>query len=247
MFTKFPKLFSPDDGGSLLGGGGEGEGSLLGSNITTEEATKETTVETKTEEVVNPQSSSPENALEKEAEKQEPEKEKAKEPDKKEPEKKEEEKPAPKAPEKYDFKMPEGVTVNDSAMEKATAKFKELDLTQEQAQSLVDIQTELVKEQAKEYQNLFEKTKNDWKKQAIKELGANYKEELAYGAKFRDQFLSPETVAFLDENGLLSHPAIVKDFIKAGKMLAEDKLEAEGKKGSEQSLGSIFYPDMQKK
>jgi hypothetical protein len=245
---KFPKLFSPDEGGgggdsSLLGSETNDDSSLLGSK-TTDVPEKKEVIDTG-----NKQVSSPENALEKEAEKHEPEKEKAKEPDKKEPEKKEEEKkeePKPKAPEKYEFKMPEGVKLNAPAIEKATAKFKELDLTQEQAQSIVDIQTEMVLEQTKEYQALFEKQKNDWKTQTIKELGANYKEELAYGAKFRDQFLSPETVTFLDENGLLNHPTIVKDFIKAGKMIAEDKLEAEGKKGSDLSLGDIFYPNMKK-
>jgi hypothetical protein len=246
MFTKFQKLFGPDDGagdggdtGTLLGPDSDDGDSLLGPSKT-EEPEKKEVIDTG-----NKQISSPENALEKSAaDVKEPNK---KEPDKTELTKKEDEKPVPKAPEKYeDFKMPDGLQMNAPALEKALVKFKELDLTQEQAQSLIDIQTEMAQEQTKTYQELFEKQKSDWKKQAIQELGANYKEELSFGAKFRDQCLSPETVAFLDENGLFNHPAIVKDFIKAGKMLAEDKFESEGKKISEPSLGELFYPNMKK-
>ncbi len=78
-----------------------------------------------------------------------------------------------------------------------------------------------------------------------KNWGQKYKEELAFGAKFRDQFLSPETVQFLDANGLLSHPLVVKDFVKAGKMLAEDNIvSGSDKGGGTKTPAQIIYPDM---
>ena len=53
------------------------------------------------------------------------------------------------APEKYeDFKLPEGMEVNTDLLDKATPVFKELNLTQDQAQKMVDLQTTFVSEMA---------------------------------------------------------------------------------------------------
>lgn len=161
------------------------------------------------------------------------EKDKAKEPDKKD------EKPV--VPEKYEFKAPEGVEQLDP---QALAVFepiaKELGLSQEQAQKLVDIYPQIQQQQAE----AWSKQVTDWGDQvkADKEIGGDkLTASVGQAQKALDQFGTPALREYLESSGLGNHPELVRAFAKVGKMMSEDKIIMPNQ-GGQQSMAEILYP-----
>lgn len=144
-------------------------------------------------------------------------------------------KPADKpagAPEKYsDFKLPEGVTLDSDAAAAFTAEAKKLNLTQEAAQSLIDLQAKVALDNQNKEIAQAAQVKKDWEAQVKKDLGNEYDKEMSLAAKARDKFVPKPLMDFLNESGLGSHPEMVKLFAKLGKAIAEDDF-VEGKPGS---------------
>jgi hypothetical protein len=67
------------------------------------------------------------------------------------------------APEKYsDFSAPDGYTIDPKVIESATPIFKELGLSQESAQKLVDFHTQQMLAAAKGPQDAYEAMRSDW-------------------------------------------------------------------------------------
>lgn len=168
----------------------------------------------------------------------EPEVDKAGEKDKaKEPEKKDEK---PVVPEKYEFKAPEGVEQLDP---QALAVFepiaKELGLSQEQAQKLVDIYPQIQQQQAE----AWSKQVTDWGDQvkADKEIGGDkLTASVGQAQKALDQFGTPALRDYLESSGLGNHPELVRAFAKVGKMMSEDKIILPNQ-GGQRSAADILY------
>ncbi|MFV8981149.1 peptidase [Serratia fonticola] len=168
----------------------------------------------------------------------EPEVDKAGEKDKaKEPEKKDEK---PVVPEKYEFKAPEGVEQLDP---QALAVFepiaKELGLSQEQAQKLVDIYPQIQQQQAE----VWSKQVIDWGEQvkADKEIGGDkLTASVGQAQKALDQFGTPALRDYLHTSGLGNHPELVRAFAKVGKMMSEDKIIMPNQ-GGQRSAADILY------
>ena len=152
------------------------------------------------------------------------------------------------APEKYEFKPPEGFELNQPLVDKFTPIAKELNLSQDNAQRLVDLYSETVKASVEEQAESFKTFVEDLKTETIKELGANYKESLAFAAKSRDRFVSPELAEKLNDSGLANDKDMVKLFITMGKAISEDK-PPEGKSGgpSGKTPEEILFPSAGKK
>jgi hypothetical protein len=124
-------------------------------------------------------------------------------------------------PESYDFKAPEGITLDPVAVEAFAPVAKDLGLTQAQAQRVVDLYAGLQAQQA-ETQAAQVKA---WAKAVTtdKEIGgAKWAENRALIAQARDKFASPELVSLMEQTGLGSHPEIIKLFVKVGKAIADD-------------------------
>jgi hypothetical protein len=160
------------------------------------------------------------------------EKDKAKEPEKKD------EKPV--VPEKYEFKAPEGVEQLDP---QALAVFepiaKELGLSQEQAQKLVDIYPQIQQQQAE----VWSKQVTDWGEQvkADKEIGGDkLTASVGQAQKALDQFGTPALREYLHTSGLGNHPELVRAFAKVGKMMSEDKIIMPNQ-GGQRSAADILY------
>lgn len=156
------------------------------------------------------------------------------------------------APEKYeDFKMPEGVEVDKAALEKFTPLAKELNLSQDNAQKLVDFYAKAQQEMRQQHMTAWNDTIVGWQKavNGDKEYGgAQLKENLAHAARFRDQFGTPELTKALNELKIGDHPEMVRLFVRAGKAMADDSFRA-GRtpgNGGEQSRAEILYPNSPK-
>ncbi len=131
------------------------------------------------------------------------------------------------APEKYDtFKFPEGVEVDQPALDKFLPLAKELNLTQEQAQKLIDFQSEYIAAATKTAQSMWDTLQSDWVKAAKsdKEIGGQaFNENVGHAAKAIKQFGTPELKAALDATGVGNHPEFIRVFAKIGRAISEDK------------------------
>ncbi|TSA28588.1 hypothetical protein D4R71_00350 [bacterium] len=152
-------------------------------------------------------------------------------------------------PEKYEFIVPEGMTLNQPLVDKFSPVFKELEITQEGAQKLVDLYSAEKKAEADAQATNFKQFLKESYDETVKELGATYKDQLAYVAKVRDRFLSEETQEMLDASGLSNNKAFILDLIKLGKLISEDKLPAgqSAAAGGAKSTADILYPEQEKK
>jgi hypothetical protein len=125
------------------------------------------------------------------------------------------------APEKYEFTAPEGVTLDAEAVAEFEPVAKELNLSNEQAQKLVELQTKFVQKQ----QAQWDKTVETWETEikADKEIGG---EKMTVNVNHARQaithFGTPELKAALDATKMGNHPELVRVFARIGKAMAED-------------------------
>lgn len=145
--------------------------------------------------------------------------------------------PALGAPAEYAaFKAPDNYTLDPKALESALPIFKELGLTQEAAQKLVDVQIARELAIAKGPQDAYEATRKDWqaKTNADPELskavsgGKTGLEavKLDIGRAINalgDEGLIKEFKTAMDITGAGDHPAFVKAFWKLSQLVGEGK------------------------
>lgn len=158
------------------------------------------------------------------------------------PEEKEEQKPEG-APEKYDFKAGEGIEIDTDAMAEFEPVARELNLTNEQAQKLVDVYPKILagvqQRQTEAWQAQTEQWAADVK--ADKEVGGDkLTANLSAAQRALDQFGTPELREYLDGTGLGNHPELVKAFIKVGKAMSEDGVIT-GKESGQRSAAEVLY------
>jgi hypothetical protein len=143
-------------------------------------------------------------------------------------------------PESYgDFEFPEGFGPDDEI----TTQFKELakgmNLTQKQAQKLVDLQVESVKralapEQISDsvleaWDTIIDNQRTSWSKQlrSDKDLGGvNLDSNLKIANRTLAQFGSPALKEALKESGWSSNPELVRLLVRVGGAISEDSLGA---------------------
>lgn len=149
------------------------------------------------------------------------------------------------APEKYEFKAGEGVELDTEALKDFEPVARELNLTNEQAQKLVDAYPKILagvqQRQAEAWQSQTERWAADVK--ADKEIGGDrLTANLSAAQRALEQFGDSELKEYLDSTGLGNHPALVKAFIKVGKAMSEDKVVTGGHESGGSDLISAFYP-----
>lgn len=160
--------------------------------------------------------------------------------DKPEGEKSEEDKPQG-APEKYEFTAPEGVTLNAEAVAEFEPIAREMNLTNEQAQKLVELQTKIVQKQ----QQQWDQTVDSWVT-AIKsdqEIGGEaLSKNIALAQRALSEFGTPELKAALDTTRMGNHPELVRVFARIGKAMAEDTFVGGNKpSNANKSAAEILY------
>lgn len=133
-------------------------------------------------------------------------------------------------PETYaDFTAPEGYTVDKALIDAAVPLFKDLGLTQEQAQKLVDFQAQRQIELAKAPQETYETMRADWRKEVLADTelasaGKVKPEVLSAIAKGIDSLGADVAKSFreiMDISGVGDNPAFVKAMYKFGQLASE--------------------------
>ena len=145
---------------------------------------------------------------------------------------------APAVPEKYEFKAPENYTLDPKLLETVTPLFKELGLTNEQAQKLVDIQIAREIAAAKAPQETYEATRTKWQAETtshpdIKNLVDKDSGKTGIDAvkivmgralnAIGDPALATEFKAAMDLTGAGDNPAFVRTFLKLADFVTEGK------------------------
>ncbi|WP_431612846.1 peptidase [Enterobacter chengduensis] len=147
------------------------------------------------------------------------------------------------APEKYEFKAGEGVELDTEALKDFEPVARDLNLTNEQAQKLVDAYPKILagvqQRQAEAWQAQTEQWAADVK--ADKEIGGDkLTANLSAAQRALDLFGTPELKEYLNTTGLGNHPDLVKTFVKIGKAMSEDGM-VDGSNQGQRSAAEVLY------
>lgn len=154
----------------------------------------------------------------------------------------------------YDFKAPEGVSFDTEVIKSYSEAAKELGLTQEVAQKMLDKIAPVLHERTKQQlEDTARTTYDEWVAQSTgdKEFGGEkLKENLSVAQKFVQSFGTPELEALLETHRLGDHPEIIRVFYRAGKAISQDRYVGGASPKSSNPAGprsfndhaSILYP-----
>lgn len=126
-------------------------------------------------------------------------------------------------PEKYEFKLPEGITLDEAAMKIVDPVFRELGLDTDKAQKLVDIQLALNKQNEEAHVKAFEEFVETEKQDAKKYFGTKLPEVMRNVARVRDQFVPEDLTKLLNVTGLSNNKHLLEFMDKIGRVVGEGK------------------------
>lgn len=152
-------------------------------------------------------------------------------------------------PEEYaDFTVPDGVELDKELLTTEFEPFaRELGLTQEKAQKLVDMGSKIVERMTTQMHDAHAERVAGWLETA--KADAELKADIALGEKSEaaralNTIATPELKAYLNETGLGNHPEMIRMFLRIAPSMREDGLErggaGSGLNGVEGVTGSIF-------
>lgn len=150
-----------------------------------------------------------------------------------------------KVPDKYaDFKLPEGFEVNAEAMTGFHALAKDLSLSQDKAQKLVDFQASMEKSRGDAAVAEFDKTGNAWRDETVKSLGSDFSKAEANVGRFMERFGTPELRQLMDATHVGENIHLFKAMAAAGAKIGEGQMPDGSKGGAEPEQGKRWYPNM---
>lgn len=144
---------------------------------------------------------------------------------------------------------------DEAVLGEFTTLAKEMNLPQEAAQKIVDLQAKVAQKNVEAVQQRINEvfapvggTPDKWEAlaRADKEFGGDkFDENLAAAAKARDRFGTPLLKAVLNVTGAGNHPEVLRFFLNVGKAISEDGFVAgrAGQPGGE-SIAQRMYPNM---
>ncbi|ENQ1389128.1 peptidase [Enterobacter hormaechei] len=147
------------------------------------------------------------------------------------------------APEKYEFKAGEGVELDTEALKDFEPVARDLNLTNEQAQKLVDAYPKILAGVQQRQAEAWQKQTDGWAEtvKADKEIGGDkLTANLSAAQRALDQFGTPELKEYLNATGLGNHPDLVKTFVKIGKAMSEDGM-VDGSNQGQRSAAEVLY------
>jgi hypothetical protein len=165
----------------------------------------------------------------------------------------------PAVPESYSFTAPEGTTLDPAVLESATPIFKELGLSQDAAQKLVDFYSSQTSKINADLVKSVETMRASWREAVMKDpdLGTKLDSVKTELGRAKDRLPPEVRTAFdtaLNETGMGDHPAIVKALYEFSKLVNEGTHVTGGNpsplgqnsKGQQQrpSIAGALYPNL---
>lgn len=151
------------------------------------------------------------------------------------------------APEAYeDFTFPEGMEVDKASLEIFIPLAKEFDLSQENAQKLIDFDTKREQARVEAQRVQWEKTNDEWREEAKAdpEFGkANLQASLGNVKTFLDKFATVEFRQMLDDTGMGNRLEVLRMFATVGKAMSNDKITTGlANVGGDTSVAQRMFP-----
>lgn len=156
-------------------------------------------------------------------------------------------------PEKYEFVMPEGFTLDEKALGDFTPVLKELDLDNPKAQKLVDAFAQFKKAEVLNHQATMTAMEATWRESIEKDPsigGAALLENLGAARALISKYdTNNELADFLETSRAGNNPAVVRFLVKLGKADAEAKMHSGTRNATEAkpAVESVLYPSMAEK
>lgn len=150
------------------------------------------------------------------------------------------------APEEYaEFTVPEGSVIDPKQLGGFHEIAKSMNLDQEQAQALINYESERLSKNAEASASSWERTINSWlnEAKADKDIGGeNYDTTVEMGKRALAQFGTPELSSALDDLGIGNHPEIIRFMARVGMELSEDTTAGGDGPGGEPTLAQRLFP-----
>jgi hypothetical protein len=150
------------------------------------------------------------------------------------------------APDKYEIKPAEGITIDDALLSDVTPSLKEAGLSNDQLNKLAPIATKIQEKAIAAYVAQGNKALEDQNLAELKAskeaLGAKWPEQMALVAKARDRFFSEDSRKILAQHGNNIH--LINDLVKLGTLISEGKFVDGKPVGAEKSAAEIMFPSM---
>lgn len=149
----------------------------------------------------------------------------------------------------FELKLPEGSNLDASYLEQTKALAKELGLSQEAAQKLVERDSGLMSSAHERNMAKVRENTEQWARdaQADKEIGGNNFQSSVTDAKTAlDKFGTPEFKNLLNQSGVGNHPELIRLLSRVGKAMREDKMVTTSSQPAraQKSFAEAFYPSM---
>ncbi len=158
------------------------------------------------------------------------------------------------APEKYEeFKTPENTKLDPAIMDTFSTKARELNLTQDKAQALLDwYAKEILPNSAAQQQEQWSNTLSAWKdaSKSDKEFGGDkFDANIALAQRALNTFATPELGKYVVDSGLGNHPEFIRLMVRVGQSMSEDKFiksnsSAPSGEKTELDVQKAMYPTM---
>jgi hypothetical protein len=135
---------------------------------------------------------------------------------------------------KYDLKMPDGVEVDQELLDTLGPQFKEIGLTNGQAQKLSDAYVKTLQDRASKQAEGWAKTIGKWADdaKADKDIGGdNWDGTVASATRAVNKLGTPALKEFLNASGGGNHPELIRFMSKVGAMIREDNPASGGAGG----------------
>lgn len=150
------------------------------------------------------------------------------------------------APEKYELTTKDGFAFDEATAAAVTPMFKELGLSNAQAQKLADYHMDAMQQfQAAQVQKFYElqAAEADAAKADPEVGGSKLQESLSLAAKAMDTYGGQEFRDALQAHGMANNVTMLKFLAKVGRELSGDRFLAGSKPQKEETAASILYPD----
>jgi hypothetical protein len=151
-------------------------------------------------------------------------------------------------PEDYgEFTLPEGVQPDEEALGEFKNLAKDLALTKDQAQQLVDLQVKLTQKGAEVQKAAWAKHIEGWVGEVKTDAeigGAEMPQKLAVAKTFIERFGDDQLRKDLDAYGIGNMPSLVRAFYRAGKAISEDKFVSGQAVQPPKDPLNVLYPTM---
>lgn len=158
--------------------------------------------------------------------------------------------PASQVPEKYEFKLPDGIKPNETAIEAFSPVFKDLKLDQAGAQKLVDAQIKYEQSLVDAHVAAVKAQNEGWINELKKGWGAEFDKHVGYANKAIEGLKVAGLREALQQLGVGNHPKLVEAFAKIGAEFFKEAQPSTGRtdngepKTETKSLGQLMYPAM---